>query len=200
MSHTDRSAFYFGFSESFAFSIDSKRKILYNIFVDVSTVEYALVVRGLRMNFNHLNLLLKYAKEYGHGKIRVLGMSDTEHIICTFLFGHTDVSQDDVAQSLRLDRTTVARALLTLENKGFVRRRPNPENRRKNLLSLTDAGRGNIAAVVGLYDHWLSEISGCLTDAEQKQFDEICTRLLAAAKAVSEETSGSLDAAASVLE
>lgn len=151
------------------------------------------------MNFNHLNLLFKYAKEYGHEKIRVLGMSDTGHTICTFLFGHTDVSQDDVAQALRLDRTTVARALLTLENKGFVRRRPNPENRRKNLLSLTDAGRENIAAVVGLYDRWLAKISGCLSDSEQKQFDEFCTRLLAAAKAASAETDDGLAAIPSAL-
>jgi len=134
------------------------------------------------MNFNNLNLLVKCAKEYGHKKIRVLGMSDSEHTICTFLFGHSGVSQDDVANSLRFDKTTVARALTTLENKGFVTKRQNPENKRKNLLYLTDAGKENIAEVVELYDHWLSHISACLNPAEQKQFDEYCLRLLTEAK------------------
>ncbi len=139
------------------------------------------------MNFHNLNLLMKYAKEFGHSRIRVLGMSDTEHSICTFLFGHSDMSQDDVAAYLRLDKTTVARALLTLENKGFVERYQNPENRRKNLLYLTDKGKQSISEVVDVYDRWFDEVSSCLDEREQEQFDDYCARLLAASQKICEE-------------
>ena len=139
------------------------------------------------MNFHNLNLLTKYAKEYGHERIRVAGMSDTEHTICTFLFAHDCMSQDDVSQSLRLDKTTVARALLTLEEKGFVSRTPNSKNRRKNLLSITDEGKNSIAEVVHIYDEWFTLVSNCLSANEQQQFDEYCWRLLAAARKISEE-------------
>ncbi|HPG92447.1 MAG TPA: MarR family transcriptional regulator [Clostridia bacterium] len=134
------------------------------------------------MNFTNLYLLVRYAKAYGHEKIRVLGMSDNEHTICTFLFGHPNSSQDDVSNALKLDKTTVARALVTLESKGYVVRRQNPKNRRKNLLSLTEIGKENIKAVVGLYDQWLLTVSECLDPAEQELFNEYCKRLLAAAK------------------
>ncbi|MDD3229475.1 MAG: MarR family transcriptional regulator [Oscillospiraceae bacterium] len=139
------------------------------------------------MDFHKLNLLTRYAKEYGHSKIRVAGMSDTEHTICTCLFAHDGMSQDDVSQALRLDKTTVARALLTLEEKGFIRRTQNPENRRKNLLSITDEGKNSIAEVVHIYDEWFAHISSCLSQEEQRQFDEYCGRLLAAAREISEE-------------
>lgn len=134
------------------------------------------------MDFHNLNLLTKYAKEYGHSRIRVVGMSDTEHTICTFLFAHDGMSQDDVCEALRLDKATVARALLTLEEKGFVNRMPNSENRRKNLLSITDEGKKSIADVVHIYDEWFAQISACLSPEEQQRFDEYCSRLLAAAK------------------
>lgn len=134
------------------------------------------------MDFHNLNLLTKYAKEYGHSKIRVVGMSDTEHTICTFLFAHDGMSQDDVCEALRLDKATVARALLTLEEKGFVSRMPNSENRRKNLLSITDEGKKSIADVVHIYDEWFAQISACLLPEEKQHFDEYCGRLLAAAK------------------
>ncbi len=137
------------------------------------------------MNFHNLNLLTKYAKEYGHSKIRVIGMSDTEHTICTFLFAHDGVSQDDVCEALRLDKATVARALLTLEEKGFVSRTPNQENRRKNLLSITDEGKRSISDVVHIYDEWITQISVCLSSEEQQCFDEYCGRLLAAARKIS---------------
>ena len=70
------------------------------------------------MDFNTLNLLGKYAKEYSHAKVRCAGVSDTEHLICTFLYYHSNVSQDTIAKSLKLDKTTVAKALVLLEEKG----------------------------------------------------------------------------------
>lgn len=139
------------------------------------------------MDFHKLYLLTKYAREYGHSKIRIAGMSDTEHTICTFLFAHTGMSQDDVCQALRLDKATVARALLTLEEKGFISRTPNLENRRKNLLSITDEGKRSIADVVHIYDEWFARISACLSPEEQQRFDEYCGLLLAAARQKSEE-------------
>lgn len=139
------------------------------------------------MDFHKLYLLTKYAREYGHSKIRIAGMSDTEHTICTFLFAHAGMSQDDVCQALRLDKATVARALLTLEEKGFISRTPNLENRRKNLLSITDEGKRSIADVVHIYDEWFARISAGLSPEEQQRFDEYCGRLLAAARQKSEE-------------
>lgn len=138
------------------------------------------------MDFHNLSLLTKYAREYGHSKIRIVGMSDTEHTICTFLFGHDGMSQDDVCEALRLDKATVARALMTLEEKGFVNRVPNVENRRKNLLSITAEGKRSIADVVHIYDEWFAQISACLSPEEQQYFDEYCGRLLAAARKISE--------------
>ena len=138
------------------------------------------------MDFHQFNLLAKYAKGYGHSKIRVVGMSDTEHTICTFLFAHDGMSQDDVCEALRLDKATVARALLTLEEKGFVNRATNLENRRKNLLSITEEGKRSIADVVHIYDEWFAQISACLSPQEQRCFDEYCGRLLAAARKISE--------------
>ena len=134
------------------------------------------------MNFSNLNLLLRYAKEYGHGQLKQVGVTDTEHIICAFLFGHSQSSQDDVADALRLDKTTVARALLSLEKKGYITRTPNPDNRRKNILFLTEVGKSNISHIVDIHDEWLSKISSALTADEQVQFDGYCKKLLSAAK------------------
>lgn len=139
------------------------------------------------MNFDSISLLSKYAREYGHARVREAGVTDTEHKICTFLFFHSDVCQDLIANTLMLDKTTVAKALVSLESRGLIVRVQNPENRRKNILSITQAGKAAIADVVGIYDEWLSKISACLSREEQRSFDQYCSRLLAEAKKISEE-------------
>ncbi|MDD3242385.1 MAG: MarR family transcriptional regulator [Eubacteriales bacterium] len=139
------------------------------------------------MDFHQVNLLCRYAREYGHSRIRDAGVSDTEHQICAFLYAHEELSQDDVAGALLLDKTTVAKALHSLESRRLITRRPNPENRRKNLLYLTEAGKTAIADVVHVYDEWLARISACLTPREQQLFDEYVQRLLTASKNMIQE-------------
>jgi len=137
------------------------------------------------MDFSKIYALMQYAKRYSHNQIKKVGVSDTEHLICAFVFGHSRSSQDDIAEALKLDKTTVARALLSLEGKGFVERTPNPENRRKNIISITEAGKENVSDVVNVYDSWMDQVSQALTVEECRQFEEYCQRLLEKAENIS---------------
>lgn len=139
------------------------------------------------MDFNAISLLSKYAKEYGHARIREAGVTDTEHTICTFLYFHSGACQDMIANALMMNKTTVAKALVSLEARGLIARTQNPENRRKNVLTITEAGEAAIAHIAGIYDEWLSSISACLAPEEQSRFDEYCRRLLEAAKTINKE-------------
>jgi DNA-binding MarR family transcriptional regulator len=49
-------------------------------------------------------------------------------------------SQLQVAQTLGIDRTTMVAVLDALERKGIVRRRPDPADRRRNVVELTEQG------------------------------------------------------------
>lgn len=137
------------------------------------------------MDFNTISLLLKYAKGYGHAKIREAGVSDTEHKICAFLYFHSDAYQDMIANSLMMDKTTIAKAILSLEERGLIKRIQNPDNRRKNILNITHAGKEKISDVVDVYDEWLEDIESCLSDEEKEQFHDYCKRLLEKAKEIS---------------
>jgi DNA-binding MarR family transcriptional regulator len=143
------------------------------------------------VQFDNLYLLFRCAKEFGHSRIRGMGVTDTEHLICTFLLGHCASSQDDVASALKLDKTTVARALSSLEKKGFVERCVNEANRRKYILALTASGRENIADIVGVYDRWFDQVVSCLSPGEQTQFDEYCAKMLLVAEKLNEEIKNS---------
>ncbi len=136
------------------------------------------------MHFTTLYSLIQYAKNYSHQQIRQMGITDTEHLICAFVYGHCNVSQDDVAAALQMDKTTVAKALASLEGKGHITRRPNPENRRKNILSITESGKEKIGHVVHIYDDWLTLMYQALSDVEQGQFQSYCQRLLERAEKI----------------
>lgn len=138
------------------------------------------------MDFRTLHLLFRYGREYGHSHIRSSGLSDTGHIICTFLYAHPECSQDDVVRATRIDKTTVAKSLRVLEAKGFVTRTQSQTDRRKNVLQITDAGRESISDILLVNEKWLEGVLACLSPDEQQQFEDYCSRLLTAAEQMSE--------------
>lgn len=60
-------------------------------------------------------------------------------------------SQLEVAQTLRIDRTTMVALLDVLQHKGFVTRRPDPADRRRNVVALTEQGSRTYDAAEAAY-------------------------------------------------
>jgi DNA-binding MarR family transcriptional regulator len=61
-------------------------------------------------------------------------------------------SQQQAAQRLAIDRTTMVAMLDTLEGKGLVSRHPDADDRRRNVVELTDAGRDILQRAVKASD------------------------------------------------
>ena len=130
------------------------------------------------MNYQQLNTLIKLGRDFGHEQIRDAGFTDTEHAICTFLCFHDRVSQDHIASALMLDKTTVAKALSAMEEKGLILREQNPKNRRENRIRITESGRSSVSSSVDLYDTWLRRVCSCLSAEELRQLDGYFDRIV----------------------
>ena len=134
------------------------------------------------MDYQILNLLFRCNKEFSHEKIRKQELSDTECMICSYIYSHENCSQDDVSVALKTDKTTVGKALASLEKKNCVVRTTDGADKRIKRLSLTENGRRKVSSLVDLHNNWLGEIMTCLSAEEQKQFENYCDRLLSAAE------------------
>lgn len=134
------------------------------------------------MDYRTLNLLFRCSKEFSHKKIRSQELSDTECMICSYIYSNENCSQDDVSIALKIDKTTVGKALAALEKRNCIVRLQDNADRRIKRLKLTESGKCKVSELVNLHDNWLSEIMTCLTTEEQKQFESFCDRLLIAAE------------------
>lgn len=134
------------------------------------------------MDYQKLNLLFRCNKEFSHEKIRKQELSDTEYMICSYIYSHEKCSQDDVATAMKTDKTTIGKALASLEKKNCVARSQDEKDKRVKRLSLTEIGHDKISELLDIHNHWLHSIITCLSGEEQKQFENYCDRLLAAAE------------------
>lgn len=99
---------------------------------------------------DRLGFLLKHVHqrllETGGPALAPYGIDGRELAVLTVLGGDTALSQQEAARELMIDRTTMVAMVDALEGKGLVVRRPDPADRRKNLVQPTGKGREVLAA------------------------------------------------------
>lgn len=130
------------------------------------------------MNYYKLVLVTKLGREFVSNKIQATGLSDTEHQICSFLYFHKGISQDTIAEALIIDKTTVAKALTNLENKKLIIKKQNKENKRKNVISLSDSGEMVMSENANLHNQWFEEVISSMTNEEKNMFSHLFEKLL----------------------
>ncbi len=74
-------------------------------------------------------------------RVRDLGLTRSQWWVLTHLFRKDGITQSELAETLELERPSLGRLLDRLEAKGWVRRTPDPRDRRAKRVSLTDAAQ-----------------------------------------------------------
>jgi DNA-binding MarR family transcriptional regulator len=92
------------------------------------------------------------------------GISGRECAVLIAIDERAPLSQQEVARRMGVDRTTMVALIDDLEGKGLVQRRQDPDDRRKNVVVLTEAGRttlrGATAATEQAQQRFLAPLSG----------------------------------------
>jgi DNA-binding MarR family transcriptional regulator len=103
-----------------------------------------------------LGYLLKHAhlqlSEQGNKALAAFGIDGRELGILVVIAGPEPLSQQQVAQRLGVDRTTMVAMLDALERKGIVSRHPDAADRRRNVVELTETGRGTFREAIKVRD------------------------------------------------
>ncbi len=100
------------------------------------------------------------------------GINGRECAVLTAIDERTPPSQQEVAERMGVDRTTMVTLVDDLEKKGLVQRRPDPLDRRKNVVVLTDAGRTTLEGATRAVEEAERRFLGPLSGDEAAAFRE----------------------------
>jgi DNA-binding MarR family transcriptional regulator len=90
------------------------------------------------------------------------------------------LSQADLGRILGLDRNNVNGIVTRLEAADLIKRRTDPDDRRRNIVTVTASGRAHFAMLQEHAGIVQNELLTGLTQAEQRQLVELLDRVLAA--------------------
>ena len=121
---------------------------------------------------SRLGYLLKHAQlqlgELTSAALAPYGLSGRELAVLLSLAGGEPASQQEAAQRLGVDRTTMVALLDALEARGLVTRHPHAGDRRRNVVELTPAGQQTMGAATEASDdaerRFLAPLTGQAAD------------------------------------
>lgn len=97
---------------------------------------------------------------------RPVGLTNGQFSMLMSLNRPVPARMREVAALLAMDRTTLTAALKTLERRGLLEVRTDPDDRRGRLLTLTDAGRDTLARALPIWRDTHAALEQGLDDAD----------------------------------
>jgi len=86
------------------------------------------------------------------------------------------LTQDAIAKELHVNKSTAARQLAALEEKGYVRRCPSPQDQRALQVFPTDKTEKVLPKVRAVLQEWNDYVTDGFTDAEKELYRELLMR------------------------
>ena len=108
-----------------------------------------------------------------------LGISGRELAVLLLVEAREPESQQQTAERLQVDRTTMVALLDGLEAKGLMARLADPGDRRRNVLAITDEGRRVMERALRASDKAERRLLAALDETEQRQLRALLARVVA---------------------
>lgn len=121
--------------------------------------------------------ITKIAREVGKFTVRNMrreGVGAAEFDIVHLVRHNPGITQTQVVQALNMDKGAAAKRVASLENKGYLIRRPNPADGRSQLLYATETAdglRNSKAHIEEVFYTWLLE------DLDREEAEQFCATL-----------------------
>ena len=97
------------------------------------------------------------------------------------------ISQEQLSRRIYANKSNVARQLATLEESGYVERRPGEEDRRVMEVYPTEKALAALPKIQEIMDHWEREVAGSLSDQERKRLTALLEDMTRRAEGLLEE-------------
>lgn len=131
---------------------------------------------------DRLGYLLKHVQlrffELTSAALAPLGISGQEASVLRAIDSADPLSQGEIARRMGIDRTTMVALIDDLQGKGLARRRQDPDDRRKNVVELTSAGRDTLRLASQAGEAAERRFLGPLPAAEAQRFRQFLRALL----------------------
>jgi DNA-binding MarR family transcriptional regulator len=134
-----------------------------------------------------LNNISRSQSIYRHGKISADDLHSSHYAFVLAICRNEGRSQEELAKELCLNKSTVARALNSLEEKGYITRTPLPQDKRQFSVYPTKKMIDVLPEVKKASEEWMLLLSDGIAPEELEVFNSVLERMQERARKIIEK-------------
>ena len=134
-----------------------------------------------------LNNISRSQAIYRHNRISADDLHSSQYSFVLAICREAGRSQEEIARELCLNKSTVARAINSLEEKGYVTRTPLPNDKRQFSVYPTEKMLKALPEVKKASEEWMQLLSEGIDEDELRVFNSVLERMQARASKIIEE-------------
>lgn len=128
---------------------------------------------------DNMSVIVRYCRAFAERKLKEYDLSFGEQVIIMFLSANKNVNQDTIAKRYMIDKGMIAKTLNKLEDKGFVMREQNPNNKRENIISLTQKSTDILEIMDSVLKEWYEIIYAGMSTEEVESLKRLTGKMAA---------------------
>ena len=101
---------------------------------------------------NQLSIIVRFCHIFSERKLKEHEIGFPEQIVLMYVSRYKQINQEAIARYYAVDKGAIAKTVGKLEAKGYIERHPNPDNKRENLLSMTESGKKVIGTMSEIFE------------------------------------------------
>ena len=129
-----------------------------------------------------INMISRISTIYYDDRLKDTELGACHHSYIITICKNPGISQDKLAQKLFINRSNVTRQISYLEEKGYVKRKQSPTDKRVLLVYPTDKANEVLPFVREIVKDWNSYITEGFSEDELDCLGDMLSRILARAK------------------
>ena len=115
---------------------------------------------------DNFEVIVRYWRNFTEKRLKEFDLTFGEQIIIIFLSKFENVNQETISKRYMIDKGMVGKTLTRLEYKGFIKREQNPNNKRENIISLTQKSVCIMSDINTIFDEWNKILYGEMSKAD----------------------------------
>ena len=135
----------------------------------------------------NINVISRCAMTYRSDALAPLGLAACHYFYIFHVCNSPGISQDALAKNLYINKSTVTRALATLEKNGFIERRQSELDRRITLVFPTEKATDALPFVRESAKSWNEFLLSCLDEGEKEALGVMLEKIAKKAQGYVEE-------------
>ena len=125
----------------------------------------------------YISQLYRKGSVFINKEVSEYGIGSGQFMFLLELYINDGKNQEEIAETLKIDKGTTARALKKLEEQGFVTRIKDENDKRSNKIYLNDKAKDVREGVLDDLNDWNKEITKSLTEEEEEMLKSLLEKV-----------------------